>query len=964
MSTGAVTRRKSMVRLPVNQCISPLKVSKYFPQCQQESDVNFQWGDFIENIHTRQYYRSCSIDGTIVSIGKNVCVKGDKDVNAVGELLELYNESKFEEDPHRARIKWYFRYSELTRKFKSKIKTYNKDHELFLSFNDDYAGCIEIIDAEVILSQCEVTTIPSDGVIPELDEDQYFVRYGFSASEGVESIIRLEETTVEDDVLSNTPQVKKKKSKAVPQSEPLKRIRKTIELVEPLTVTRDSPAKRKGSDSVYTSKEAPPVKSTKKLTTVKSKTPVKKHRKIFNTADLVSKIIDSDDEDCSNLSDGASSTSSRSSRTSNSSRLSRSSTRSKSNYTSTSPKLSSLSECFGTMSVNRSPLKQVENLIDNRDKNNKRDDIVSGRNLNESDGRRSTRTRRQTVSYATEYTSIAGKRDTLLTISKNTSDEKPSKSNSSKRTTSKKSQLLIDDSDFDVNIPKPHRVNASTRSGRKSVVSAYEVDDNDKDVDYNDTNSKDVGSDDEHESSINSDVSNNDIGSDDDFSSNEVTFKTPQRRKRRKLLNMPKSSYKSKKSQRKGSSSKTPSKKAVMTPSIGERSQPRLSAKSPLQFARQSLHVSAVPDTLPCRDNEYNDIFSFVYGRLQSQTGGCMYISGVPGTGKTATVHDVIRSLEDEVDECSLPKFQYYEINGMKLTDPNQAYCHLLKMMTGQKATPDHAASLLEKKFSQPSPRKESLVLLVDELDLLMTRKQNVMYNLFDWPTRRYSKLIVLAVANTMDLPERIMINRVSSRLGLTRMTFQPYTFKQLQEIVISRIKGINAFEEDALQLVARKVAAVSGDARRCLDICRRAVEIAELEFNITSPSKRRKGIVGMKHVESALKEMFSSPKILALQSLSLMEEMFMKALISELRRNGVEEAVFIDIYDQFKSHCRLEEGIEPPNVSQAYAICNTLGTCRLILVEAGNKDIFQRVRLNVNTDDVMFAFKVKNKEI
>jgi len=139
----------------------------------------------------------------------------------------------------------------------------------------------------------------------------------------------------------------------------LKRIRKTIELVEPLTVTRDSPAKRKGSDSVYTSKEAPPVKSTKTPTTVKSKTPVKKHRKIFNTADLVSKIIDSDDEDCGSLSDGASSTSSRSSRTSNSSRLSRSSTRSKSNYTSTSPKLSSLSECFGTMSVNRSPFKQV-----------------------------------------------------------------------------------------------------------------------------------------------------------------------------------------------------------------------------------------------------------------------------------------------------------------------------------------------------------------------------------------------------------------------------------------------------------------------------------------------------------------------------------------------------------------------------------------------------------------------------
>ena len=51
------------------------------------------------------------------------------------------------------------------------------------------------------------------------------------------------------------------------------------------------------------------------------------------------------------------------------------------------------------------------------------------------------------------------------------------------------------------------------------------------------------------------------------------------------------------------------------------------------------------------------------------------------------------------------------------------------------------------------------------QLDLLWTRKQTVLYNLFDWPTRANTGLIVLAVANTMDLPERIMMNRVSSRL-------------------------------------------------------------------------------------------------------------------------------------------------------------------------------------------------------
>ena len=57
-----------------------------------------------------------------------------------------------------------------------------------------------------------------------------------------------------------------------------------------------------------------------------------------------------------------------------------------------------------------------------------------------------------------------------------------------------------------------------------------------------------------------------------------------------------------------------------------------------------------------------------------------MYISGVPGTGKTATVHEVIRSLQREVDQGDLPQFQFVEVNGMKLTEPSQAYVTFLKV--------------------------------------------------------------------------------------------------------------------------------------------------------------------------------------------------------------------------------------------------------------------------------------------
>lgn len=59
-------------------------------------------------------------------------------------------------------------------------------------------------------------------------------------------------------------------------------------------------------------------------------------------------------------------------------------------------------------------------------------------------------------------------------------------------------------------------------------------------------------------------------------------------------------------------------------------------------------------------------------------------------------------------------------------------------------------------------------VVLMDELDQLVTAKQDVVYNFFNWPTLANSKLIVLAVANTMDLPERAMSGKVRSRLGMS----------------------------------------------------------------------------------------------------------------------------------------------------------------------------------------------------
>ncbi|KAI7890994.1 P-loop containing nucleoside triphosphate hydrolase protein [Mucor mucedo] len=380
-----------------------------------------------------------------------------------------------------------------------------------------------------------------------------------------------------------------------------------------------------------------------------------------------------------------------------------------------------------------------------------------------------------------------------------------------------------------------------------------------------------------------------------------------------------------------------------------------ISSMTPYALARERLHVSAVPDSLPCREDEFMNILGYIESAIHEATGTCVYISGVPGTGKTATVLEVIRHLQHQAEEKTIPQFDFVEINGMKLTDPNQAYSILWECMDRNEGkqkryTASHALQMLEAKFSKQSNDQRTTVVLMDELDLLVTKKQTVMYNFFDWPSRPLSKLIVVAVANTMDLPERIMSNKIASRMGLTRINFQPYKFEQIIQIVQSRLKGIDAFTPSAVEFAARKVSAVSGDARRALDICRRAVEIVE-----TRPEMGTHVTIPI--VTEAVKEMFTSPSVAFIRSCSLHQKIFLVACMQRSRAIGLVEIEFGDVAHYHIQTCKWHN-IEPPNTSDLMRVCESLGQTNALVMEGGRMDICMRLSLNLAEEDIVMACK------
>ncbi|GME68057.1 unnamed protein product [Ambrosiozyma monospora] len=296
--------------------------------------------------------------------------------------------------------------------------------------------------------------------------------------------------------------------------------------------------------------------------------------------------------------------------------------------------------------------------------------------------------------------------------------------------------------------------------------------------------------------------------------------------------------------------------------------------------------------------------------------------------------------------------FDFLEINGLKLVVPQAAYENLWLKISPNSAKAN-SVSLLESYFSDDGNKykKTPLVVLLDELDQIVTRSQSVMYNFFNWPSYTNSKLIVIAVANTMDLPERMLTNKISSRLGLTRIQFPGYTYNQLSEIIQNRLESLEKLNEgklvitkDAIEFASRKVASVSGDARRSLIICVRAVEIAEAEFEKLSKQKKKslngKYSVGIKHIASAISETTSTPIAKYLNTLTFAAKMLLAAILLRKRRTGLAEIVLGDVIDELNNQF---------NISHFKHFKKALTEEQLQMFDVIYDDVSHKVRLRMS---------------
>ncbi|KAI3865264.1 hypothetical protein MKX03_012854 [Papaver bracteatum] len=95
-----------------------------------------------------------------------------------------------------------------------------------------------------------------------------------------------------------------------------------------------------------------------------------------------------------------------------------------------------------------------------------------------------------------------------------------------------------------------------------------------------------------------------------------------------------------------------------------------------IEKAKATLLLATLPKSPPCRNKEMEEIIEFVKGAVSNGQcrGHCLYIHGVPGTGKTMSVLAAMRNLRSEVDAGRISPYCFVEISGLKLASPENIY--------------------------------------------------------------------------------------------------------------------------------------------------------------------------------------------------------------------------------------------------------------------------------------------------
>ncbi|MEM3670515.1 MAG: orc1/cdc6 family replication initiation protein [Thermoprotei archaeon] len=359
---------------------------------------------------------------------------------------------------------------------------------------------------------------------------------------------------------------------------------------------------------------------------------------------------------------------------------------------------------------------------------------------------------------------------------------------------------------------------------------------------------------------------------------------------------------------------------------------------------RAAMVSDFVPLTLPHRENEIRRLAQIVAPALTSTRPNNAFMYGLTGTGKTAVLKYVLKVLIDEAGKRGVGVEVAY-VNGRKddtgyrvLTQIGRQL-HLSLPFTGLSVS-----EVYSRIVEHIDKIGKIVVISIDEIDnLVRENTSNLLYKI----TRINSDLVkaqvsLIGITNDSRVLESLD-PRVRSSLGEEELVFAPYDSDQLNDIL--QVRALDAFnpgvlEEGVIPYVAALAAKDHGDARKAVDLLRKAGEVAE---------RNGDRFVETGHVKQALTEIETDTALEILEKLPFHSKLVLASIVklSQSNRNVITG----DVYAMYLSMCS-KLGTEILTARRISEIVSELDMVGIISTKILNRGRFGRTKkILVNVD-------------
>lgn len=292
-------------------------------------------------------------------------------------------------------------------------------------------------------------------------------------------------------------------------------------------------------------------------------------------------------------------------------------------------------------------------------------------------------------------------------------------------------------------------------------------------------------------------------------------------------------------------------------------------------------------DRIVGRDKQLEDIITYLRPTLHGDRPPNMLLYGPSGTGKSLIINAVCEQVA-ELADAQADRFGVININCQTIKSHDRAVYRLVESAAFEANVevdvPQSGISTdqkLSRFYELLSEHFDSVIIILDEIDLLVGRQRDPndepAYSKLLYQLSRASQLgringhvSVAALTNDPRFMEDLD-GRAESSFNPQDVVFSDYDANQLQVILRRRQDAYqdDVLEDDIIPLSSAFAAQDHGDARKAIDLFRKAGEIAD---------RRNEATVQEVHVRDAQKEAERDRTLTQMQGLSTQKKLSLYA--------------------------------------------------------------------------------------